>query len=38
MCPLQAHTELCAAIALYRGMEITFWLLQTEMTLAQVEE
>jgi len=33
----QASTELSSAIALYRGMEMTFWLPQTEMTLAQVE-
>ena len=32
----QAHTELAAAIALYRAMAMTFWLLQTEATLAQV--
>jgi tetratricopeptide (TPR) repeat protein len=32
----QAHTELTVAIALYRAMEMTFWLLQTEATLAQV--
>ena len=31
-----AHTELAAAIALYRAMEMTFWLTQTEATLAQV--
>src|SRR5437899_658824 len=34
----QARTELSAAIALYRGMEMTFWLPQTEAALAQVEE
>jgi tetratricopeptide (TPR) repeat protein len=33
----QARTELSAAIAFYRGMEMTFWLPQVEMTLAQVE-
>jgi hypothetical protein len=31
-----ARTELAAAIALYRGMEMTFWLPQTEAALAQV--
>jgi tetratricopeptide (TPR) repeat protein len=34
----QARTELTAAIALYRTMEMTFWLPQTEAALAQVEE
>jgi tetratricopeptide (TPR) repeat protein len=33
----QAHTELSAAITLYRAMDMTFWLPQTEATLAQVE-
>jgi hypothetical protein len=33
----QAHTELTAAIALYRAMEMTFWLPQAEVALAQVE-
>ena len=33
----QARTELSTAIALYRAMEMTFWLSQTEATLAQVE-
>jgi class 3 adenylate cyclase/tetratricopeptide (TPR) repeat protein len=33
----QAHTELSTAIALYRDMEMTFWLPQTEAVLAQVE-
>jgi len=33
----QAQTELAAAIALYRAMEMTFWLLQTEAALARVE-
>jgi tetratricopeptide (TPR) repeat protein len=33
----QTRTELSVAIALYRGMEMTFWLPQVEMTLAQVE-
>ena len=32
----QAHTELSAAIELYRAMEMTFWLQRTEATLAQV--
>jgi len=33
----QARTALMAAIDLYRGMEVTFWLPQTEVALAQVE-
>jgi len=33
----QARAELSAAIALYRTMEMTFWLPQTEAALAQVE-
>jgi tetratricopeptide (TPR) repeat protein len=33
----QAHTELSTAIALYRAMDMTFWLPQTETVLAQVE-
>jgi Tfp pilus assembly protein PilF len=33
----QARTELSAAIALYRTMEMTFWLPQAEAALAQVE-
>jgi hypothetical protein len=33
----QARVELATAIALYRAMEMTFWLPQTEATLAQVE-
>jgi tetratricopeptide (TPR) repeat protein len=33
----QARTELSAAIALYRAMDMTFWLPQTEVALAQVE-
>jgi hypothetical protein len=33
----QAHTALTAAIALYRAMDMTFWLPQTETALAQVE-
>ena len=34
----QARTALSAALALYRAMEMTFWLPQTEAALAQVEE
>jgi class 3 adenylate cyclase/tetratricopeptide (TPR) repeat protein len=34
----QAHVELSTAIELYRAMDMTFWLPQTEATLAQVEE
>jgi class 3 adenylate cyclase/tetratricopeptide (TPR) repeat protein len=34
----QAHTELSAAITLYRTMDMTFWLPQAEAALAQVEE
>jgi tetratricopeptide (TPR) repeat protein len=34
----QARTELSAAIALYRAMEMRFWLPQAEAALAQVEE
>jgi class 3 adenylate cyclase/tetratricopeptide (TPR) repeat protein len=33
----QARTELSAAIDLYHAMEMTFWLPETEVTLAQVE-
>jgi tetratricopeptide (TPR) repeat protein len=33
----QARAELSTAIALYRDMEMTFWLPQTEAALAQVE-
>ena len=33
----QARTELSAAIVLYRAMDITFWLPQTEAALAQVD-
>jgi hypothetical protein len=32
----QARTELAAAIELYRAMDMTFWLPQTEAALAQV--
>jgi class 3 adenylate cyclase/tetratricopeptide (TPR) repeat protein len=34
----QARTDLNAAIALYRAMEMTFWLPQAEAVLAQVEK
>jgi tetratricopeptide (TPR) repeat protein len=34
----QARAELSAAIVLYRAMDMTFWLPQTEAALAQVEE
>jgi tetratricopeptide (TPR) repeat protein len=33
----QARTELAAAIGLYRAMDMTFWLPQAEVALAQVE-
>ena len=33
----QARAELSAAIELYRAMDMTFWLPQTEAALAQVE-
>jgi tetratricopeptide (TPR) repeat protein len=33
----QARAELSTAIALYRAMDMTFWLPQTEAALAQVE-
>jgi tetratricopeptide (TPR) repeat protein len=33
----QAHTELSTAIALYRAMEMRFWLPQAEAALAEVE-
>jgi Flp pilus assembly protein TadD len=33
----QARAELSTAIELYRAMEMTFWLPQTEAALAQVE-
>ena len=33
----QAHTALSTAIEMYRAMEMTFWLPQTEAALAQVE-
>ena len=35
--PEQAGAELFTAIDLYRTMDMTFWLPQTEATLAQVE-
>jgi hypothetical protein len=34
--PEQAHTALSTAIALYRTMEMSFWLPQAEATLAQM--
>ena len=34
----QARTELAAAIDLYRAMDMTFWLPQTEAALARVIE
>ena len=34
----QARTALSTAIEMYRAMEMTFWLPQTEAALAQVEE
>jgi hypothetical protein len=33
----QARSELTTAIAMYREMEMTFWLPKTEAALAQVE-
>jgi hypothetical protein len=33
----QARSELAAAMVLYRAMDMTFWLPQTEAALAQVE-
>ena len=33
----QARSEFAVAIALYRNMDMTFWLPQTEAALAQVE-
>ena len=33
----QSRADLSAAIALYRAMEMTFWLPQTEAALAQVD-
>jgi predicted protein tyrosine phosphatase len=34
----QARAALAAALALYRDMEMTFWLPQAEAALARVEE
>jgi uncharacterized protein HemY len=34
----QARAELSTAIALYRSMDMTFWLPQAEAALAQVDE
>jgi hypothetical protein len=34
---VQSHTELLAAVALYRTMEMTFWLPETEAALAPVQ-
>ena len=34
----QARTDLATALALYRAMDMTFWLPQAEAALAQVEE
>jgi tetratricopeptide (TPR) repeat protein len=36
-CSEPARAELSAAVELYRAMEMTFWLLQAEAALAQVE-
>jgi len=33
----QARTELSTAIAMYRAMDMTFWLPQAEAALAQVK-
>jgi tetratricopeptide (TPR) repeat protein len=33
----QAHTALCSAMELFRTMEMTFWLSETEAALAQVD-
>lgn len=35
--PEQARVELCAAIEMYCDMGMTFWLPQTEATLARME-
>ena len=35
--PEQARTALSAAIALYRAMDMTFWIPQAEAALLQVE-
>jgi hypothetical protein len=34
----EASTELSTALVLYRAMDMTFWLPQAEVALAQVEE
>jgi hypothetical protein len=34
----QAHAELSAATELYRTLDMTFWLPQVEVALAQLEE
>jgi hypothetical protein len=34
----QARAELATAIEMYRAMEMTFWLPETEAALAQVKE
>ena len=34
----QARTELSTAMEMYRAMEMTFWLPETEAALAQVQE
>jgi len=34
----QAYAELSAATALYRAMDMAFWLPQTEAALSQIEE
>jgi tetratricopeptide (TPR) repeat protein len=34
----QAHAELSTAIAMYRDMDMTFWLPETEAALAEVEK
>jgi hypothetical protein len=36
--PEQARAALSAAVALYRSMDMTFWLPQAEAALAQMEE
>jgi hypothetical protein len=33
----QARAELSMAVEMYRGMEMTFWLPETEAALAQVD-
>ena len=35
--PEMTRTELAAAIALYRSMDMTFWLPQAESTLARMD-